>query len=231
MKKTNKIITALLIFTVALFTSCSNDDDNKESFGTTTGDFLPLAINNNWKYFDADQSLLTEVDIIGTTTFGGKTYYEYTDDSDAQEVQHWFAKKGATHLLKYGNTTINQSGINITIQGYEVPILKDDFAVNDSWTGTISPKVTYSGNGQSGSLPFKVNYTGTNYFKGELLLNGITYPNVIKTRMNISINANGQITNATEEYWYAENVGIINYITVNADSSVSEKVIDSYTLN
>ncbi|WP_395043470.1 hypothetical protein [Flavobacterium sp.] len=230
MKKTIRFITVLLILTSTLFSSCSSDD-NGESFGTSTGNYFPLSIGNNWKYFDISQSLITEMEITGTTSFSGQTYYQYIDDSDTFVMTHWFAKKGATYFIKSGDTTFNQDGLDITIKSYELPILKDDYAVNDSWTGRVSPKVTFSGNGTSGTLPFKVDYTGINYFKGELLLNGTTYPNVIKTRITISINANDQITNSSEEYWYAENIGIIKFITTNSDNSIDEKDINSYTIN
>ena len=231
MKKTTKIITALLIFTAALFTSCSNDDGNEESFGTTTGNFLPLAVNNNWIYFDAEQSLLSDIDIVGKSTFGGKTYYEFTDDGDGMDTQQWFAKKGATYILKVGETTFIESGFTGTIGSYELPILKDDFAINDTWSGSISPKFSVSGAGQTQNLPLEVNYVGKNFFIGELTLDGITYPNVIKSKMELTVIANGQTTNTTEEYWFAEDVGIINFITTNLDSSVTAKTIQSYLLN
>ena len=231
MKQTERILTVLFVFAAMTFTSCSNDDSNNESFGTTTGDFLPLSVNNTWTYLDQDQSLLNEIQIIGTANFSGKKYYEFTDDSSEVDAQQYFAKKGATYFLKVGKTSFNVEGITATIASYEVPILKDDYNLNQQWTGSISPKLSFSGGGQSGTLPFDIEYTATNYFKGEVVLGGITYPNVIKTIINININANGEISNANEEYWFAENIGIINFITVNSDNSVTEKTIESYLLN
>ncbi len=226
-----KIIFAFFAITLLSLSSCSNDD-SAESFGETTGDYFPLAINNSWKYLDVDQSLLNEIKIIGTAQFNGTTYYEFTDDSETDIViKHWFAKKGATYFLKTDDTTVNESGINITVGGYELPILKDDYPVNKSWTGTVSPKLTFSGNGQSGTLPFKVNYTGVNLYKGEVVLNSITYPSVIKTRISVVVNANGQITNASEEYWYAENVGLIKTINQSENDLIEERDIYSYILN
>ncbi len=188
-------------------------------------------MNNTWTYLDDDQSLLNTIDIIGTTTFSGKTYYEFTDDSSEFDTQQWFNKKGATYLLKTGDTSFDVNGGSATLESYEVPILKDDFDVNQEWSGSISPKLTFAFAGQTGTLPFKVDYVAKNYFKGEVVLNGTTYPNVIKTTVAISVNANGETTNATEEYWFAENIGIISFVTTNPDSSVSTKVIESYNLN
>lgn len=230
MKKRNQLKALLLILFSITITSCSKSDSG-ESNGTSTGNYFPLAVNNSWKYLNAEQSLLNEVKITGTTQSGGTTYYEYTDDSEgSQPLPHSFAKKGATYFLKAGDTTINESGFIITIKNYEIPILKDDYEINNNWSGSVSPKVNYSGNGQSGTLPFKVNYTGTNLYKGDVTLNGIVYPNVIKTRINISINANGQITNSSEEFWFAENIGIIRDIITN-DGVITTQDIDSYFLN
>ena len=121
MKKTIRFITVLLILTSTLFSSCSSDD-NGESFGTSTGNYFPLSIGNNWKYFDISQSLITEMEITGTTSFSGQTYYQYIDDSDTFVMTHWFAKKGATYFIKSGDTTFNQDGLDITIKSYELPI-------------------------------------------------------------------------------------------------------------
>ena len=230
MKITNFKVLILLIVSFFSLSSCSSDDSG-ESYGVSTGNFFPLAVNNSWKYLTASQRLLNEIKITGTTQSGGTTYYNYTDDSEGgTPIPHSFAKNGATYFLKNGDTNVNESGININIKSYQIPILKDDFPINNNWTGSVSPKVTYSGNGQSGTLPFKVDYTGVNYFKGVVTLNNVTYANVIKTRINVTINANNQITTAVEEYWFAENIGVIKDIyTVNNETKTQD--IDSYVLN
>lgn len=232
MRKTIYLFAILLISTSLFTTSCSSDD-NKTDFGVSTGDFLPLKANNEWTYIIESQSLTNLIKIVGTNTFSGTTYYEFTDNSEVYPfiIKHWFAKKGATYLLKTDDTTVNEGGLNITIKSYEIPILKDDYEINTTWKGSVAPKVTFSGNGQSGSLPFKVDYTGRNFFKGEVTLNDVVYPNVIKTRVNIVINANGQVTNAIEEYWYAENIGIIKFVTYNNDGTITEKDIYNFQLN
>lgn len=232
MRKTTNFLALLLLFTSLIITSCSSDDD-KTDFGVSTGDFLPLKTNNEWTYIIESESLTNLIKIVGTTTFGGTTYFEFTDNSEVYPfiVKHWFAKKGATYFLKTDDTTVNESGLNITIKSYEIPILKDNYEVNTPWTGSVSPKVTFSGNGQSGNLPFKIDYTGRNFYKGEVTLNDVVYPNVIKTRVSVVINANDQITSAIEEYWYAENIGVIKFVTYNPDGTITEKDIYNYLLN
>ena len=225
----------LIFFFLTFFLiSCSSDDsESAVNYGTSTGNYLPLKTNNEWTYIIENQSLTNIVKIIETTQFGGQTYYEFTDTSEVFPyiTKHWFAKNGATYLLKTDDATVNENGLNITIKSYEIPILKDDYDVNINWSGSVSPKVTYSGNGQSGSLPFKVTYTGKNFYKGDVTLNGTSYSKVIKTRINLVIDANSQVTTALEEYWYAENIGIIKFVTYNSDGSITEKDIYNYQLN
>ena len=108
--------------------------------------------------------------------------------------------------------------------------MRDDYEINKKWSGTLNPKFTFSRNGQSGTLPLKIDYIGVNYYKGEVTQNGIVYPNVIKTKVNITINANNQISTASEEYWFAENIGIIKSISV-SDQINRTSIIESFNLN
>lgn len=233
MKKTPKIIYLLMLFSF-LLTSCSKDDEsenNVDSFGVSTGNYFPLAVDNIWSYHNEIEGSLNEIRIVSTNQFDSYTYYEFTDtDPTPIQIKQWFGKKGAVYFLKADDTSFSENNIFINIKSYELPILKDNYEVNKYWTGSVSPKVTFSGNGSSGTLPFKVDYSGVNYYKGAVVLKGINYPNVIKTKLNITINANGQITNSSEENWFAENIGIIKTITINNGTQI-EKNIDSYALN
>ena len=104
-----------LIISLLFFTSCSNDDD-KTDFGISTGNFFPLKTNNEWTYITESQSLTNLIKIVGNETFDGTSYFEFTDNSEVYPyiIKHWFAKKGATYLLKTDDTTINQGGLSYT---------------------------------------------------------------------------------------------------------------------
>ena len=91
MKKNNFKILALLFFSAASFSSCSSDSSG-DSNGTTTGNYFPTAISNKWDYTDGTTN--SEVNLIGTTSFGGNTYYEMTDTDNVFNNQNWVAKKG-----------------------------------------------------------------------------------------------------------------------------------------
>jgi hypothetical protein len=226
MKKINFKILALLIF--ASLSSCS--DDSGDSKGTTTGNYWPMAVDNKWN-FDSNGTT-EELKLIGTATFNNSTYYTLSDEGDDEfNIQNWVTKKGATYYQKIADATITESGITITMKGYEIPIFKDDLEVNETWSGSVSPKVTYSGNGQSGSLPTKITYTGRILERDAIeIINSVSYPNVIKMSMTVETKINDQITNSVLEYWFAKDVGPIReYQSSNGTTEI--RTLLNYQLN
>lgn len=231
MTKTNRIFTLLLIFTTALFTSCSSDDSG-ESNGTTTGDYFPMKLNNAWN-FNANGNT-EQLRMIGTNEFGGTTYYELQDEGDDSglDTQYWVTKKGATYYQKIADVSSVQSGVTINIKGYQIPMLKDDLAVNETWSGTLRPKVTFSYNGNSGSLPTTVTYTGKITARDATeVINGVTYTNIIKMTMNAETNVDGQINEVFTEYWFAKDIGPIKEYETLDGGVTSERFLVNYMLN
>lgn len=231
MKKNNfKLFVVLFVATLTL-SSCSRSDDSGDSNGITTGNYFPMAVNNKWEYTNG--STTTEVHLIGTTTFGGATYYEMTDTQSPFNNQNWVTKKGASYYGKTGSVTQVQSGTSITIQPYEMKILKDDLAIGEIWSGTANPKVNYSGSAGTGSFNAHITYTGTITARDvSEIIGGVTYNNIIKVVLTAVINANGQVNNITGEYWYAKDIGeIYEHETSTADGSNVTRYLTSYTLN
>jgi hypothetical protein len=229
MKKTNQIISAVLIFMLVLVTSCSSDDG--VSNGTSTGNYWPLAVNNTWTF--SDGSTNSDLKVIGTTDFSSVTYFEmFSESTESQfNVQNWIAKKGGTYYQKVAETNINNDGILINIKGYEVPLFKDNLDVNGTWVGSVSPKVTYTLGSNSTSIPAKVKYTGTIVEKdATVTLNSQTYTEVIKMKMKIEVIINGQTTTSDIEYWFAKDVGPIREYQ-NANGAITESTLVNYVLN
>ena len=231
MKKINLIKAALLFVSVLSLSSCSSDDSG-QSNGTTTGDYWPMKLNNTWNF---DNNGLTEqLKIIGTDEFGGTTYYELDDQGDTSgfDTQYWIAKKGATYYQKIADINTVQDGVSISIKGYEVPMFKDDLAVNETWSGTVRPRVTYSYNGQNGSLPTRVDYTGTILQRGATeTINGVVYSNIIKMSMVIQTNVNGETNTVDTEYWFAKDIGPIRESQSLDNATPTERLILNYVLN
>jgi hypothetical protein len=222
-----KIIVAL--FVISSVFSCSSDDSS-ESTGTSTGDYWPMKLNNTWTFESNGNN--EDVKIIGTTEFGGKTYYELQDLNSPLSTQSWIAKRGATYYEKSADVTTSQNGVTITIKSYEVPIFKDDLEVNQTWSGKIRPKVTYSYNGTNGSLPTTVTYVGKIVARDVTeTINGVTYNNIIKISVDADTNVNGQINQTYSEYWFAKDVGPVKqYGTVDGNVVVN-RLLNSFTLN
>lgn len=226
MKKINLIKTVILFLSVLALSSCGSDD-NGNSNGVTTGNYLPMAVGNKWNYTNG--STTTQSRLIGTTTFGNTTYYESEDTNAELDIQNWIAKKGASYFQKTATSTIIQSGTAITMEGYEMKIFRDDLAVNETWRGSASPKVTFSG----GSFRAKVNYEGTITAKDATeTLGGIVYTNIIKMKIHAVVNSNGQINNIYTEYWFAKDIGLVKEVgTSTVDNITKTRYLISHELH
>ena len=143
MKSTTHFISVISLFVSLFLTSCSGDDSG-QSDGTSTGDYFPMKVNNIWN-FNADGNI-EQLKVVGTNEFGGTTYYELQDEGDdfGLNIQNWITKKGATYYQKIADVNTVQNGVTVNIKGYQMPMFKDDLAVNETWSGTLRPKVTFN---------------------------------------------------------------------------------------
>lgn len=231
MKKRTQFISVILLFTSLFLTSCSSDD-NGESNGTTTGNYFPMKLNNVWN-FNANGNT-EQLKVIGTEEFGGTTYYELQDEGDDSglNIQNWVTKKGATYYQKIADVSTVQNGITINIKGYQMPMFKDDLAINETWSGTLRPKVTFSYNGNNGSLPTTVTYTGKIIARDVTeVINGVTYQNIIKMTMNAETNVDGEINVVFSEYWFAKDIGPIREFETVDGGVTNERSLINYVLN
>ena len=147
-------------------------------------------------------------------------------------IQNWITKKGATYYQKIADVNTVQNGVTVNIKGYQMPMFKDDLAVNETWSGTLRPKVTFNYNGNSGSLPTTVTYTGKIIARDAIeVINGVTYTNVIKMTMNAVTNVDGEINNVFSEYWFAKDIGPIKEFETINDGVTNERTLIDYVLN
>lgn len=229
MKKINFSKAAILFISVISLSSCSSDDSTMSN-GETTGDYWPMKVNNTWNF---DNNGITEqMKITESEQIGGTTYYRLSDQGDEFGIPVWLTKKGATYYQKSDDFTTTQNGVTITIKGYQVPAFRDDLAVNETWSGTIRPRVTYSYNGQTGSLPTRVDYVGTITARDATeVINGITYTNIIKATLTAETNIDGQITMVDTEYWFAKDIGPVREFESTDGGIATERFLLNYTLN
>lgn len=225
-----KIILALTIITSLSFSSCSSDDNKQESTGISTGNYWPMAVNNTWNFFGHGSD--TQIKIVGTKNFNGKTYFEIKDNANTQyDITSWLSKDGAVYYQKADETTVSENGVLITIQGYEIPIFKDNLLENDSWSGTINQKATYLLNGKTTNLNGKLKYKGTILATNATeIINNVTYTDVIKMSMVVKITFQNQTSEASVEYWFAKDVGPIKTYEVGATIGIDRELVN-YNLN
>jgi hypothetical protein len=219
-----------LLFSSLLITSCSSDDSiSDDSNGVSSGDYWPLAINNQWVY-NENGSVTSPSKITGTDNFGGTTYFRLSTDN-VYNLQTWVAKKGATYFLKTGDLNMTENGITVKMSSYELPMLKDNLAVNEQWIGSVTSKVSATNGSNSSSFEMTLKYSGTILEKdASVTVNDKVYTSVIKMRLKQEANFQGQTTITESVFWYAKGVGPVKSINTINGSTV-ESTLVSYIIN
>lgn len=225
----NIFLVLTLIAALAL-SSCSSDDNNTESAGISTGNYWPLAVNNTWNYFG--NGIDSEIKIIGTQVLNGKNYFEVKDNSYTNsEIKGYLLKDGAVYFQRIAESTVNANGLVINLDGYEIPLFKDNLAQNNTWNGSISLKARYILNGNNVVLDVKMNYKGTILASNATeTVNDVVYTDIIKMRMTLDIVVGNQTSQGSVDYWFAKDVGPIKTIEVGGDLSINRGLMN-YTLN
>ena len=237
--KTIKSILTLFVLSLAFTTvSCDNEpvdpalDLSAGGGGSSSGDYWPTAINNEW-IMERDGVALDPIKIIGTGSFGGQTYYKFAPQSGSGSTTSgsattWLNKSNGVYKLKTDDININAGGLTGTQTGYEFIILKDNIAVGQSWNGSYTQTTTYTG---IPSITLTINYSGTILAKNvSATVDGETYNDVIKVSFVQNTTMPGAPpTTINSEYWFAKDVGVIKSVTNNS-GVILESILVEYTL-
>ena len=205
---------------------------NSGGGGTSSGDYWPTALNNQWIY-NQDGNNFT-MKIIGIDNFGGLTYHKFSQQTGSgggasATSTVWLNKNNGNYSFKIGDLNLNAGGMTGVQTGYEYIMLKDNIAVNQTWTGNYSQTTTY--NGLPTSIVQNTAYTGKILEKDvTVTVNGETYPNVIKVHIKQETSIMGALSVTNTEYWFAKNGGLVNSITYSGSASV-QSILLSYTLH
>ncbi|HEY4617362.1 MAG TPA: hypothetical protein VIH09_04130 [Flavobacterium sp.] len=228
MKKIN-FLALLTLLASMLITSCSSDDSSSDvSTEVASDSYWPLAINNQWVYTENGEPYT--VKITGTDTFDGTTYYSITEKNE-YNLQIWVAKKDNTYFLKTGALDITEGDINIKMDSYELPVLKDNLANNGQWNGTATVKVTYKTGTESASIDMTIKCLGVILDKdATVTVNNKVYTNVINMSLRQEVSIAGESTITESLYWYAKGIGPIKSINT-VDGSTVESILVSYIVN
>lgn len=233
MKKLKLLIIPFFLLFFVFFQSCSVEPidpviASQLNNNNSTGDYFPTTIDNSWTY---KQNGVTQpsLRIVGTQTFNGKLFYEFNpgqDPTGTVTVTNFLHKSGGDYLLKSGNMTVTAGGMTGTQTGYEYYILKDYLLVGETWNGTYTQTITYP----SATINMNVSYTGRILDRGvSVVVNGTTYNNVIKVKIDQAVNTAGSISNFITEYWFAKDIGIVKTISSSSTGTATSE-LESYTL-
>ncbi|WP_445453453.1 hypothetical protein [Flavobacterium sp. 25HG05S-40] len=232
MKNNLRFLTLLFISAFSL-SSCTSDDNQKDSDGITTGNYYPLAEQNDWRYVnpEGEESF---VYAITTRVFDNTLYYRILDNSSEVDVNFWMAKKGASYYQKIDGALVPLSnGATLGIGEYEIKLFKDDLAVGDTWKGSTKLDVTVYAEGTPQKLPASLKYTGTILERDATVTLGTeTYTNVIKMKLDAVEKVNSQTTNIVGEYWFAKDIGLVREsVTSSVDNVTKTRYLTSHELH
>jgi hypothetical protein len=229
MKKITLLALFTLLFSALLSTSCSSDDSASDVPKEVSSEsYWPLAINNQWVY--NENGVTSTVKITGTEKFDGTIYYVVTEPNE-YNLKIWVAKKDNTYFLKTGVLDIIESGVNIKMDSYELPVFKNNLAINEQWNGTVKVNVNYKNGSQSASSVMAIKYLGVILDKdASVTINNKVYPNVIKMSLKQEVSIEGQTSITESLYWYAKGIGPVKSInTINGNTV--ESILVSYIVN
>lgn len=250
MKNIKLIAGIFLILTSFTFTSCENEpidsainlDDNNGGGGTSTGDYWPAALNNQWVY-KLNGVQQSPMKIISVNSINNATYYTFdtlfgqgsTGGNAAATVR--LKKNSGDYYIRIEDLNLNLGGgLTATMTGYEYILLKDYLTVGQTWTGSYNQTTTYS-DPQLPAIIQSTNYTGTVIETGSTVtVNGVSYPNVIKVRVRQSTSFAGSLepTLVDSDYWFAKDVGpikAVNLSTVSGNTTTNTNELASFVIN
>lgn len=201
--------------------------------GTSTGDYWPTAVNNQW-VFKLDGVLQDPMKMISMNTISGNTYYTFNQQTGTG-VGIGFTgttllrKSNGDYYLKMENLSYPAQGPipGFTMTGYETIILKDYIPVGGTWTDKYSQTTTYSDPAYPViSLDFDIVATVMEK-NSSITIAGHNYTDVIKIKYIQNVTMMGQMTTVTNYYWYSKNVGPIK-ITSESGGQTTVQELDSF---
>lgn len=232
-----KFIT-VFFFASVLLTSCEIEPVDSSILsenggGTTTGDYWPTAINNQW-VFKMDGVLQSPMKMVSINTISANTYYTFNEIAGTglgltvSGIQR-LRKSNGDYYIKMENLSSPALGPipGFTMTGYETIMLKDYIPVGGTWTDKYSQTTTYTDpNFPVISLDFDILATVMEK-NSSITIAGHNYTDVIKIKYIQKITMVGQTTVATSYYWYSKNVGPIK-MTTETGGQTTVQELDSY---
>lgn len=190
--------------------------------GTTaisgSGSYFPMTKGSSWTYkaegFGADTFTRTMLDTMMTVK--GRTYVGYKNTSAT------YGDTGVEFYFYGSNLYLTRVSNDPTYALQDVPIFKDNAAVNASWALAT----------EAGFLSSNARHLGTMKEKNiTRVVNGKTYTNVCHTKIELQMAVSGvYLTTIVADYYFAQGVGMIDYIESVGGSQSERHSLISYTI-
>ncbi|HEU0135882.1 MAG TPA: hypothetical protein VFQ50_01185 [Flavobacterium sp.] len=255
MKKLKNISKLVMLFGLLSVFSCSevepldpaivlnpnptdpNNPNNPGNPGTSTGDYWPAELNNQW-VFERNGVTQQPMKMVSINSIDGHTYYTFASQTGTGQngttgsAVTRLRKEGADYYMRVEEFTTEPSpGVPGSVTtGTETIILRDDLPVGGTWTSSYNQTTTYS----DPLYPvITINYaiTGTIMEKGvEVTVGDVVYTDVIKSKFVQNVTMMGQTQVATTYYWFAKDIGPIRMLT-ESDLGDYDSLLVSYIVN
>lgn len=224
MKKLKCTFFLTLFMSLFLFNSCQSDSD--ETPAASAGDYWPAAVGNQWVLDQNGQSVSMKI-ISSNDGYFKFDQFSGIGEGVAGSAFVYLKKVKGDYVIKVDELKFNYAeGISGKSSGYEFTFFKDYLEVNKTWTGSFTQTTTFSIAGFP-AIKMDVNYTGTILEKASsVVVNGITYHDVIKFKFHQEAKAEGQTaTSSDAEYWLAKDIGVIKFTSGNVVSVLKSYVV------
>lgn len=214
----------------------NTNPSNPGSGGSSSGDYWPTAVNNQW-VFKMDGVLQDPMKMISMNTISGNTYYTFNQQSGTGvgasiTATSRLRKSNGDYYIKMENVSSPaQGGIpGFTMTGYETIFLKDYLAVGGTWTDKYTQTTTFTDPIYPViSLDFDIVATVMEK-NSSITIAGRNYTDVIKIKYIQKTTGLGQTSTVTSYYWYSKNVGPIK-ITSESGGQTTIQELASYIVN
>ena len=239
-----KLFPLIIVFLTAFLGSCSTDveplhetvvitdpvDDDGEG-GTSTGDYWPMAVENQWT-FTLEGETQQPMKIIATEQIAGKTYYKYQNflgmtsvEGSGFEGTVWTRKNGGVYFVRQeAFIPASDGNPSITVEPMQIIVLKDFLNVGETWSQSVEQTTIIQG---LPAIVTEVNLTGKILERdSSITIGDQTFESVIK----VELIQNTQGTTTTNYYWFAKDIGIVKYQNLYPGFDTTYE-ISSYTVN
>lgn len=222
-------------------------DPDPEEPGESEGDYLPMAVGNTWNYAMSNEEENNQMKITSSETIGGTLYYKISElpistgiDTPAEEfpgldIRAHVRKDGANYYQRFYAFIPEMMGGLIPqteIESFEIIFLKDNLEVGEAWTQTLTivTNMVIFGVPQTVSAD-AVFHSVIEEKGGSLVVNGVSYDDVIKVRTIATTVTDEGTEVATAENWYAKDIGLIRSYSNDEEEGESDMTLLDYILN